>query len=50
MHCIQQLTIRSRLMKCHEMSHDNTVSNFTETEHLIIHSFPKFLNSVKYCI
>ena len=34
-------------MKCYKMTHDNTVSNFTETEHLIIHSFLKFLNSVK---
>ena len=26
----------------HEMSNDNTVSNFTETEDLIAHSFQKF--------
>ena len=30
---VQQPTLRSLLMKCHEMSHDNTVFNFTETEH-----------------
>ena len=40
---------RSRFMKCHEMSHDNTVFNFTETEHVIVHLFLKFLNSLKYC-
>ena len=36
-------------MKHNEMSHDNTLFNFTETEHLIVHSSPKFLNSLKYC-
>ena len=33
--CIQRLAIRSRLMKCHEMSHDNTVINFTEAGHVM---------------
>ena len=35
---------RSRLMKRHEMSDDNTILSFTETEHAIIHLFLKFLN------
>ena len=39
--CIQQLTIRSSFMKYHEMSLDNTVFNFTETAHVIVHSFWK---------
>ena len=36
--CIQLLTRRSPLMKCH-MSHGNTVFNFVETEHVIVHSW-----------
>ena len=39
---------RSLLMKCHEMSHDNAVFNFTETEHVIDHSFLQFLDWLKY--
>ena len=26
-------------MKCHDMSHDNTVFNFIETGHVIVHSW-----------
>ena len=29
-------------MDFHEMSHENIVFNFTETEHVIVHSFLKY--------